>query len=403
MTVAIIAEYNPPHYGHKHQIDKIREQFGPDTEIIAIMSGSFTERGDMAIADKGLRAKWALSIGVNLVLELPFPFSASSAELFAKSGVRIADALGIVDYLSFGSESGNINLLSKIAERLLSKEYRTALDLAVKAPENKGIGYPKLQSDTYLQVYGDNIEDTLTPNNILAIEYIKALKQIDSKIIPHTLMRCGAGYNDNIIRSGEYQSATAIREALYTDFDAYASLLPEEYRDEAKQAKIDGLFPVDAERVSSAILTKLSLNTPGDCHIHDTSGGLYNRLLTNSQKASDISSLINLTLTKKFTRARIKRAIWYSYFGITSSEIKKLPLYTQILALDKVGQRIVKKIKKATDFPLLTKPSEAKGFTDEVYKQWQRSTVADALLCLAMPRPLPQEQALKFVPCVKKD
>ncbi len=403
MTVAIIAEYNPPHYGHKHQIDEIRKEFGEDTEIIAIMSGSFTERGEMAIADKGTRAAWALSIGVNLILELPFPFSISSAEIFAKSGVKIADELKIVDRLSFGSESGDIEALNEIADNFLSKEYQSKLSDMVKDTKNRGVGYPKLQSDAYFDTFGKRIEDVLTPNNILAIEYIKALKSINSKIIPHTVKRLGAGYNDNTIKADEYQSATAIREALFSNFDAFCHLLPNEYIKEAKTAKNSGLIPIDAEKVSSAILTRLSVNTPGDCSIHDTAGGLYNRLLANAKKADSISSLTSLALTKKFTRARIRRAIWYSYFGITSSEIKALPLYTQILALDTVGQGIVKKIKKATSFPLLTKPSGIKDFSADALRQWQKSVMADGLLCLAMPRPRPQEEALKFVPFIKKD
>ena len=125
---AIIAEYNPFHNGHKYQVDKIREILGEDTAIIAIMSGNFTQRGELAITDKTVRAKSAIDCGVNLVLELPFPFSMSSAEFFAKSGVKIADSIGVVDYLVFGSESGDINELSDIASVTLSPEYHLTLE-----------------------------------------------------------------------------------------------------------------------------------------------------------------------------------------------------------------------------------------------------------------------------------
>ena len=127
-VAAIITEYNPFHNGHKYQVDKIRELLGDDTVVIAIMSGNFTQRGEIAIADKTVRAKAAVECGVNLVLELPFPFSMSSAEFFAKGGVYIANALGIVDYLVFGSECGNIRELSDIASIMLSSEYQLYLD-----------------------------------------------------------------------------------------------------------------------------------------------------------------------------------------------------------------------------------------------------------------------------------
>ena len=137
-TVAIISEYNPFHSGHEYQIQKIREEFGADTRIIAIMSGNYTQRGEMAIMDKSLRAECAVRCGVNLVLELPFPFSSSSAEFFSRSGVKIAHSLGVVDYLSFGSECGSIEELVNAAKNMSSKEYKALLkqNLAAKNIRN---------------------------------------------------------------------------------------------------------------------------------------------------------------------------------------------------------------------------------------------------------------------------
>ena len=172
---AIITEYNPFHNGHQYQIDKARELLGEDTAIIAIMSGNFTQRGELAIADKTVRAKAAVECGVNLVLELPFPFSMSSAEFFARSGVRIANKLGVVDYLIFGSELGYTEELTRVAENMLTAEFSNKADELIKSSENKSSGHPKLLEEAYNSLYPDKLNsDFFTANNILALEY-KAL------------------------------------------------------------------------------------------------------------------------------------------------------------------------------------------------------------------------------------
>ena len=143
-VAAIISEYNPFHLGHKYQVDILRQELGEDTAVIAIMSGNFTQRGEAAICDKTIRAMSAVECGVNLVLELPFPYSMSSAEFFAKSGVRIANAIGVVDYLVFGSESGDISELSDIASIMSSSEYSLVLEDLMNDSDYKEYGYPEL-------------------------------------------------------------------------------------------------------------------------------------------------------------------------------------------------------------------------------------------------------------------
>ena len=182
---AIISEYNPFHNGHKYQVDRIREKFGNDTAIISIMSGNFTQRGEISIADKLIRAKCACECGVNLVLEIPFPFSMSSSEFYAQSGVEIADKIGIVDYLVFGSESGNICEICDIAEVINSQDFILTLETLQK--EQKALGYPELCEIAIKKIYGEKVQkDFFSPNNILAIEYVKALRRKRSSIIPYT-------------------------------------------------------------------------------------------------------------------------------------------------------------------------------------------------------------------------
>ncbi len=401
---AVIAEYNPFHLGHKYQVDAIRERLGKDTAVVAIMSGNFTQRGELAIADKTVRAAAAVECGVNLVLELPFPFSMSSAEFFAKSGVRIANALGVVDYLVFGSESGDISELSNIADIMMSEEYSLTLDSLRSTYEYKEYGYPELCSIAMNKIYGKDISrDFYSPNNILAIEYIKALKSENSTIIPCTIKREGAGYHDSHDDKQEFQSATSIREAILAKSHSAFEYIPENAKKLFAETILEGKMPSDTTRLDLAVISSLRLNSPSDwVDIHDAGGGLYNRLCDISKEATSISSLVSLAETKKYTKSRIRRAIWNTYFGVTSSEVKALPHYTQVLAMDSIGQSILRNIKKMSDFPVITKPSSYRDYDFDVISEKELSNKADSVYGLTLDVPNSGRFALKFTPYVKR-
>lgn len=396
-TVAIISEYNPFHSGHKYQIGKIREQFGQDTAIVAVMSGNFTQRAEVAYASKAVRAKSAVLSGVNLVLELPFPFSSSSAEFFAKSGVKIAEAVG-ADYLSFGSESGDINDLILASDIMLSDKFTEEFK---RLGSNKSLGYPERCEMAYTAASGKPFE--FSSNNILAIEYIKAIKTLGAKIIPHTIKREGADYSESSLGNATHQSAMAIRGALEGADSSVIKYLPEETRDMIYALIEDGELPCDISRISSAFISYLRLNPPSDNEeIHDAGDGLYNRLYNESFKANDISTLLKLTETKNYTRARIRRALLNVFFGVTSSELNTLPAYTQILAMDGVGMQILKKARKTDDFRILTKPSDFKRLNDLQLRQKTLSDKADSIFELTKPVPKNGASSLTFTPYVKK-
>lgn len=380
-TVAIIAEYNPFHYGHEYQIKKIREDFGPDTRIIAIMSGNFTQRGEIAIIDKYTRAECAVKCGVNLVLELPFPFSSSSAEYFALSGVKIANSLPNIDYLSFGSECGDVNLLTQIAENMLTSAYTAKLKS--NSQKMRGIGCVKSSIEAYNELFDTKLSDSFfSPNNILAIEYIKALKKMNSKIAPHTFRRLGSGYSETSILGNRFESATAIRGIMRTNIDTALNYIPKSAKEVLISAKQE--FPTDVEQISSAIIASLRLS---ECaaNIHDAGGGLNFRLHKNSFEVSRISDLVSISDTKKYTTARIRRAILNSYFGVTSSDVVKLPMYSQLLAADKVGQEILKENKKHGKIDVLTKPSSKSKLSEIGAKQKSLSDKADSIFQLTKP------------------
>lgn len=386
-TVAIISEYNPFHTGHEYQIKKIREEMGADTRIIAIMSGNYTQRGEIAVMDKSLRAESAVRCGVNLVLELPFPYSISSAEFFAQSGVKIADSLGVVDFLSFGSELGDINQLILVADNMSSSEYKNTLTESLASTDVRNLGYPKICENIYRRLYNSTISsDFFTPNNILALEYIKALSNQKSKIVPHTIKRSGAGYSEKEITKDEFQSASAIRNLFCEDLNSALEYIPKNSINTILSAYKSGQFPCDNEKLSCAIISHFRLNSPtAETDIHDAAGGLYNRLLTASLEANSISRLTALADTKKYTTARIRRAIWYSFFGVTSSTVKELPAYTQVLAMDSVGRAILKEVKKMTGFPIVTKPSAFDFLPDVAKRQKMLADKADSIFHLTKP------------------
>ena len=400
-TVAIISEYNPFHNGHLYQIEKIREEFGLDTAIIAIMSSNFTQRGEIAIMDKWARAESAIRCGVNLVLELPFPYSMSSAEFFAKAGVHIAEKTGVVDILAFGSESGDISVLNDTAEKLLSPILNEEISRLSADKSMNNLGYAEIRDIAFKNIFG--YEAPLdSANNILAVEYIKALRTENSSIIPFTIKRTGAAYNDRELSYGSIQSATAIRGLMSQEDASALEFIPKGtaeciFREQASEA-----FPLNQEALFPAIVTSFTLNFTNDADkLHDIAGGLYNRLKNKSIEATSIQSLVELATTKKYTTARIKRGIWYSLLGVTSSDVKTLPEYTQVLGMDKVGQVLLKKIKKTTSISVLTKPSDSPA-VPLAAKQKALSDKADSISQLAKPTPKPIGSIYKRTPFVNK-
>ena len=382
-TVAIISEYNPFHNGHLYHTKKIREEFGEDTAIIAIMSGNFVQRGEAAIIEQWDRARIAVDCGVNLVLELPFPFSMASAEYFAKAGVCIADSVGVVDAISFGSESGSIDELCAAAENILSPEFDDEIKRLTK--DNTSMGYAKIRQTAYEILYGKTL-DISTPNNILAIEYIKAIKKINSKIIPHTIKRLGAGYNDTSYNESGVQSATYIRTLFNENKYSAKGYMP--FCAEEHIAKlIDmGETPCKTEKLWPAISSSITMRSAQNiAQFAECGGGLADRLKAKANEASDLAELTTLTSTKKYTTARIKRAMLFSFFGVTSSDLTENVAYTQVLAMDKIGQALLKKIKKASSIPAITRPSSRMEDQADLCKQKDKADMADTVFQLTKP------------------
>lgn len=403
-VVAIITEYNPFHNGHKHQIDEIRRILGEDTRIISIMSGNYTQRGEIAVADKTERARAAVLSGVNLVLELPFPFSSSSAEFFAKGGVTIADDLGVVDYLAFGVEGENTEELLSVFDKMASDEYSDTLLKLSTDKSGAHLGYPELCQLAYNTLYSENLgREFFTPNNILASQYIKALRALNSDISALPVPRRGAGYSDGYTEDTPLQSATYIRERLAVGDTTALDFTPDTAKAVYAELISAGRMPSDISALDSAVISHFRLNPPSDkTDYFESHGGLYNRLYATSLKTESISSLILKAQTKKFTTARIRRALINSYIGVTSSDMKRGPLYTQALAMDTLGCELIKKSKKMTKIPIITKPASYKDMDAELVRQRELSSRADAVFALTFEKPYPATHEVTFTPFVKK-
>ena len=391
-TVAIISEYNPFHLGHAYQIKKIREELGDDTAIMAIMSGNYTQRGEMAIMDCYLRARAAVSCGVNLVLKLPFPFSSASAEYFATAGVSIADKTGVVDVLSFGCENGSLDALTIVAHNLETEAYQKALS-SIDDQSEKALGHAKRAELLYRRLFGDEHAHLLhLPNAMLGIEYLKALEKIGSDIKPHTVLRVGSGYNETEIKAGQAPSASAIRAYFRSDYGSplydEAAMMPRDALALYSHARALGEMPVDINRLSNVFMAFLRNIIP--CKdtvspIAGDDGGLLHHLRRVAEESRDVSELIRNAGTKKYTDARIRRVLFYALLGVTAADIAEEPAYTQVLAFDDKGRSLLRAIRKRGQIELLTKPADSDKLSPRAQAQAMLDLRADALFSLAKP------------------
>lgn len=352
----IVAEYNPFHTGHAYQIRQTREQLGPDSGIIAVMSGNWVQQANCAIADKWTRARLALMGGADLVLELPTVWATASAEGFARGAVTILNACGVVDMLSFGSECGDVEVLAAIAVCLDSPAYHEQLRQFVDG----GMTFAACRQAAVGELLGQEAAALLaTPNNNLGIEYIRALNVLNSPIRPMTILRQGAAHNSISEDAPRFVSATQIRRDLYLgDWGAAAPYLIPGGRQVLETSSLASL-----ERVERAILAKVRTMTPEDWAALPDSGraeGLPRRLEKAGAQCTSISEFFNLAKTKRYTHARLRRLALWAYLSLQDSTCPEYPPYIRVLGFSQKGRDILKDIKKSAALPLITKPAHAR-------------------------------------------
>ena len=336
-TVGIICEYNPFHLGHAKQIRMIRDQYGSDCGIVCLMSGNFVQRGMPAVFDKSLRAYAALLCGADLVLELPVTYSLSSAEGFAAGGVRILS--GFCNELCFGTETGTNETLMATAEALLSSDFTSALHARLET----GISFPAARQRA-LSDLGADASLLSTPNDILAVEYCKAILCQSSKMKPFPIIRQG-NYHDTV-PDPENPSATAVRELIVSKHD-WKSCIPE-----AARSVFDGAAIHSMSSGERAILAKLRTMTDAEFEaLPFGSEGLWRRLMHACREQASLDEILTTVKTKRYTRTRLDRMVMCAFLGITREMLDSPTPYTRVLGFNNTGRSILKNARQSGLFP----------------------------------------------------
>ena len=361
----IIAEYNPFHNGHAYQIEQARLLTGCDF-LVVVMSGDYVQRGAPAVFDKYTRARMALACGADLVLELPVACSCASAEFFASGAVSLLDGLGCVDFLCFGSESGDLQSLMEPA-RILAKE-SPVFQEALRRGLSLGLSFPAARKEAF-RAYASNPDILDLPNNILGIEYLKALLQRESILKPLTIKRKGQGYHDTLLDSG-FASASGIRRFLKQE-EAPLSALPalkESLPDPVMEVLKDTLahtLPVWEEDFSTLLRYELLRQSASDLTRYaDISPDLGRRLKNCADKFSSFSEFVALVKTKDVTYTRITRALFHILLNLTGEDTRNsvaMP-YARILGFRKDHSRILGLLKENSRIPIIPKAADYKTY-----------------------------------------
>ena len=432
-TAGIIAEYNPFHKGHEYQIRYTKEKLKADYVIVA-MSGDYVQRGTPALISKHARAEMALRCGADLVLEMPVSVSTASAEAFAMGGVSLLDSLGVVDMLCFGSESGEISALKELAEILVEEpeEYKKLL----KSFLSEGLTFPAARSQALTEYFknprnfsGDDFDGVLTPllnevtqilntpNNILGIEYCKALLRLNSQIRPVTICREGMGYHETTVPEGNstvaspdlqsptdfFASATAIRNLILQDspdLDTLASQIPEQAFPVFQKAVNSGEFLTESSLDSILSYCLMKENVKSLSSYMDVSDDLARRIINQQNLLLSFSQSVSVLKTRELTQTRIQRALLHIILNIHTAPTQ-IP-FARVLGFRRESSELLSQIKQHSRIPLITKLADAQNLLDSERNQILSETVFSSnlyekLLCLKTGRKFCHESQKQLI------
>lgn len=366
-VVGIIAEYNPFHNGHYYHLQQAKQNADADF-CVAVISGNFTQRGDTSIVDKWAKAYMAICGGADLVLELPTIYSISSAENFASGGIKLLDSLKIVDSVSFGAETNDFGALNNIANVLYEepRAYTNILTHELKS----GISYPSARQNAVMMYLNDikryaNILNS--PNNILAVEYLKALKKQRSPMEPIIIERKKVYYNDNRIVD-DFASATAIRSMLQRkEYKDLSKVIPRSTYQILGNEMNKSHTVLSIEEYEKEILFQLRKMSPEQiAELPDVSEGLENPIKSAASNASTLKEFMSLVKTKRYTQTRIQRILLYALLGIdkkTMETSKKIIPYARVLGFNQNGKMLLSEISRRN--PKIKMITSVKKFIDQ--------------------------------------
>ena len=381
MAFGIICEYNPFNNGHLRQINEIKKL--SDEPIICVMSGNFTQRGEIAITDKYSRAKMALCAGADAVLELPVPFSIASAEYFASAGVHILNGAG-VDKLCFGSESADAEKIYKIAHIACSEEFKRECADISKKEGNAAANFDLLQLRSG--------EEGILSNDILGIEYTKAIIKNNYPMQIYPIKREGSAYRDTELCAGELPSASAIRETVKNgSLDDISPYVPSPTLEILKSCEL-----ADIRRIFDGMLLSLRLADAEGLQVAISDIGLVNRILALSRECTDLADLEAKLQTKKYTKSAIRRAMLYILLGVKRSDLNLLPTHALLLGANARGREYLAAVRKNEGgIKIVTRPTGAEP--SDVAKR------ADALYTMCLENKRESGFYLKKSPVIIKE
>lgn len=377
LVYGVVAEFNPFHNGHKFLVDSVKKD---GDYVTAVMSESFVQRGEGAIMRASPRVKAALLSGVDIVLSLPVTYSVASAEKFAFGGVYILNSTGVAEGIAFGAETDEKLKLYECAEALLNPDFNNLLTDELKS----GVSFPKAREQALKAFCGEKVSRIIsTPNNILAVEYIKALKKLGSPLEVICVKRKGA-LHDEITSTDTFKSASQIREELLKEnrLSSVPEKASEIYLEEIKNKKA----PADFRKSEIAILSALRTKTADDfLLLPDVSEGLNNRLYESVCSSVSLSEVLEKCKTKRYTYSRLKRIVLCSYLGITK-ELADMPVpYIRVLGFNADGEKLLHDMKKKSSLPVVTNYSDIKKLGKNATDFFRLESRAKDLFSLTLP------------------
>lgn len=366
---AVVSEFNPFHNGHKYLLSELRNS-GFDT-LVCIMSGNFVQRGEFAVLDKRIRAEHAVESGADLVLSLPFPWSCASAEYFAKGAVSVMNSLGCVDAIGFGSECADVSLLGTCADFLYSCP-RERISAVQK--ENPKLSYAQARSILARRELGEEAFELFSrPNDILALEYLKALRGFNSSIVPYPVKREYASH-DGTVYSDKMCSSSKLRHNIENgEFDIISGYVP------WKTEKItDNFFTVDRKSYFSFLRGAVLSRAPEELAAFAENGGgfefaLYREMLL----AKDIESLYSSLSSRHLTDAKIRRALLFTALGVKKDNFRDNPEFTEVLACNGAGKDFLKVCRKTASVTILSKTANIKNASENAKNQFKLQRTAE--------------------------
>ncbi len=374
--IGIVCEYNPFHNGHEYQIKKSREIVGEDADIVCVMSGDFVQRGEAAVFSKFARAEAACRCGADLVIELPLPWALSSAENFARGAVSLLAQMK-ADVLSFGSEHGELRELERIAETLLDKGFgeRTTEILAHSA----SISYAAARQRALEERLGGTAEIIESPNNILAVEYLKAIRTLGAELKPITIKREGAAHDGS--GEGRCRSAAELREMLQKGEDISA-FVPERAREVYENEITQGRL-IHRDKLETALLSRLRMFDADYFEsMRDAGNGAGRRLYEAVRREAGLDAVLDAAKTRRYPLARMRRICMCAALGIDREAADGLPGYARVLAANERGCALLARLRGKTEVPLITKPASVRQIDGAARKVFALGAAAHDLYVL---------------------